>query len=203
MKFFKKLKLQSVVVSALYLILGICLLATPNTVKLTVCYFAGGMLIICGLVQIANYFLYSVMRFGFLWGVVDVFAGIFIVSSADIFAQSEIFALMFGLLMVGKSIFEFQAALDMRRFGVKMWWLDITYAAVLFVLGIVLLFDPFAAERALMIYLGVCALLNGICGIVVNVLVFCKVKKVKQKVVHELNEDQFEIKDAPDETNGE
>ena len=91
MRIFKKLKVQSVVVSLLYLVLGICLLAVPDAAKRTVCYFAGAMLIVSGLVQIINYFLYSVVRFGFLWGIIDVFAGIFIVSSADIFAQTEIF----------------------------------------------------------------------------------------------------------------
>ena len=122
MRIFKKLKVQSVVVSLLYLVLGICLLAVPDAAKRTVCYFAGAMLIVSGLVQIINYFLYSVVRFGFLWGIIDVFAGIFIVSSADIFAQTEIFALLFGILLVGKSIFEFQTAADMKRFGVKFWW---------------------------------------------------------------------------------
>ena len=79
MRIFKKLKVQSVVVSLLYLVLGICLLAVPDAAKRTVCYFAGAMLIVSGLVQIINYFLYSVVRFGFLWGIIDVFAGIFIV----------------------------------------------------------------------------------------------------------------------------
>lgn len=77
MRIFKKLKVQSVVVSLLYLVLGICLLAVPDAAKRTVCYFAGAMLIVSGLVQIINYFLYSVVRFGFLWGIIDVFAGIF------------------------------------------------------------------------------------------------------------------------------
>ncbi|MGN0781563.1 MAG: HdeD family acid-resistance protein [Christensenellales bacterium] len=199
MRIFKKFKLQSVIVSVLYLILGICLLAVPEAAKRTVCYFAGGMLILSGLVQIVNYFLYSVVRFGFLWGIIDVFAGIFIVSSADIFAQSEIFALLFGILLAGKSIFEFQTAADMKRFGVKLWWVDMAYAALLLALGVVLLFDPFGAERALFVYLGVCALLNGILGIVVNFFVSGRIKKVKHTVVHELGDDQFEIKDAPEE----
>ena len=58
MRIFKKLKVQSVVVSLLYLVLGICLLAVPDAAKRTVCYFAGAMLIVSGLVQIINYFLY-------------------------------------------------------------------------------------------------------------------------------------------------
>ena len=52
MRIFKKLKVQSVVVSLLYLVLGICLLAVPDAAKRTVCYFAGAMLIVSGLVQI-------------------------------------------------------------------------------------------------------------------------------------------------------
>lgn len=146
-RIFKKLKVQSVVVSLLYLVLGICLLAVPDAAKRTVCYFAGAMLIVSGLVQIINYFLYSVVRFGFLWGIIDVFAGIFIVSSADIFAQTEIFALLFGILLVGKSIFEFQTAADMKRFGVKFWWAETAYAALLLVLGVVLLVRPLRSRK--------------------------------------------------------
>lgn len=203
MRIFKKLKAQSVVVSLLYLVLGICLLAVPDAAKRTVCYFAGAMLIVSGLVQIINYFLYSVVRFGFLWGIIDVFAGIFIVSSADIFAQTEIFALLFGILLVGKSIFEFQTAADMKRFGVKFWWAETAYAALLLVLGVVLLFDPFGAERALFVYLGVCSLLNGILGFAVNFFVSGKIKKVKHTVVRELDSDQFELRDAPGESDGD
>ena len=55
MRIFKKLKVQSVVISLLYLVLGICLLAVPDAAKRTVCYFAGAMLIVSGLVQIINY----------------------------------------------------------------------------------------------------------------------------------------------------
>lgn len=97
------------------------------------------------------------VRFGFLWGIIDVFAGIFIVSSADIFAQTEIFALLFGILLVGKSIFEFQTAADMKRFGVKFWWAETAYAALLLVLGVVLLFDP-SEPKGRCLFISACVL---------------------------------------------
>lgn len=53
------------------------------------------------------------------------------------------------------------------------------------------------------VYLGVCSLLNGILGFAVNFFVSGKIKKVKHTVVRELDSDQFELRDAPEESDGD
>ena len=57
------------------------------------------------------------------------------------------------------SVFSIQAAVELRRFGLGSWGLNLLLGIVGAVLGVLMILDPFDGAAALMIYMG--AIANG------------------------------------------
>ncbi len=162
---FRKLKIASLVKSILYIVFGICLLVIPSVTKMTVCYLFGGIVLAGGLLSIVNYFIYGYEPFGFIKGAVEI---------------------LFGIL--------FLAALDYRRFGVSTWWLDLIFSVLMTAFGIVLIVNPFRAEGALIVFLAISAMADGITSLVTLYFVSNRVKKMKKAIAEEyssMNLDYF------------
>ena len=189
---FRKLKIASLVKSILYIVFGICLLVIPSVTKMTVCYHFGGIVLAGGLLSIVNYFIYGYEPFGFIKGAVEILFGILFLACAPQIASA--FAFIFGIIFVVRNLFLIQDALDYRRFGVSTWWLDLIFSVLMTAFGIVLIVNPFRAEGALIVFLAISAMADGITSLVTLYFVSNRVKKMKKAIAEEyssMNLDYF------------
>ena len=66
------------------------------------------------------------------------------------------------MVFIIDSVFSIQAAVELRRFGLGSWGLNLLLGIVGAVLGVLMILDPFDGAAALMIYMGVSLLLAGV-----------------------------------------
>ena len=147
----KKLKWNLVLMSLLYLGLGVFLVMKPGTALNIVCYALGGVVLACAAVQLVRYF--AVERGVFqsqltlVSGIVCLALGAFLIIRSDIVVS--ILPIVFGLFVIFDAIGRVQNALDLRRCGYDSWKGFLFLPVLSVVLGVVLVINPFGAMETL------------------------------------------------------
>lgn len=68
---------------------------------------------------------------------------------------------VFAIIIIVDGILKLQYALDFRKLDAGGWWIEAVCAAVMIILGIVVLFNPFATVAAVMLFIGVVFVFEG------------------------------------------
>lgn len=160
-----------IIMSLLFVILGICLIIWPDCSLKLFCTLIGIMLIAYGCIKIVGYFSkdYYCLAFQF-----DLAFGILLIAvGAIIIARREqvvnlIFAI-FGILTLVDALFKIQMSMDAKRFGLSLWWRILVVAVLTGILGVLLLIRPFDAAEIMMILVGVSFLFEGILNLCVAI----------------------------------
>ena len=155
----KKLKWNLILMSILYLALGIFLLMVPGTALNIVCYALGGVVLACAVVQLIRYF--AVERGVFqsqltlISGLVCLGLGAFLIIRSDLVVR--ILPIVFGLFVIFDSLGRIQNALELRRCEYSSW----KGFLLLAVLSIVMILDPFGTMETLVMAIGVILIIEG------------------------------------------
>lgn len=188
-EFFKKLKWVSLLEAVLGIVFGILMICyTDFTVK-TFIYLFAGLLMVIGIVRIVNYFLYGFEPFGFVIGIVNISLGSVFMASADIIATSNILGVLFGIVLIIKSLISVQESLDLRRLGSRWWWIDTLLSVLMLAFAIVVVCNP-QADKIMFTWLGITLIIGGILDLIDIFVVSVKVKKTKKTL-----KDIFTIED--------
>ena len=159
----KKLKWNLILMSALYLGLGIFLLLVPGTALNVVCYALGAVVLACAVVQLVRYF--AVERGVFqsqltlISGLVCLGLGAFLIIRSDIVVR--LLPIVFGLFVIFDSLGRIQNALELRRCQYSSWKGFLLLALLSIVLGVVMIVDPFGAMETLVMAIGIILILEG------------------------------------------
>ena len=159
----KKLKWKLVLMSLLYLGLGVFLVMKPGTALNIVCYALGGVVLACAAVQLVRYF--AVERGVFqsqltlVSGIVCLALGAFLIIRSDIVVS--ILPIVFGLFVIFDAIGRVQNALDLRRCGYDSWKGFLFLPVLSVVLGVVLGLNPFGAMETLVVAIGIMLVAEG------------------------------------------
>ena len=119
----KKLKWNLILMSLLYVGLGIFLVMKPGTALNIVCYALGGVVLACAAVQLVRYF--AVERGVFqsqltlVSGIVCLALGAFLIIRSDIVVR--ILPIVFGLFVIFDSLGRIQNALELRKCRYPSW----------------------------------------------------------------------------------
>ncbi len=150
----KKLKWNLIVMSVLYLALGIFLLMVPGTALNVVCYALGGVVLLGAVIQLVRYFLVErgifQSQLTLISGLVCLALGGFLILRSDIVVR--ILPIVFGLFVIFDSLGRVQSALELRRCGYGSWKGFLLLALLSVVLGVVMIVDPFGAMETLVRY---------------------------------------------------
>ena len=160
-----------IIMSLLFVILGLGLIIWPDCSLKLFCTLIGIMLIAYGCIKIVGYFSkdYYCLAFQF-----DLAFGILLIAvGAIIIARREqvvnlIFAI-FGILTLADALFKIQMSMDAKRFGLSLWWRILVVAVLTGILGVLLLIRPFDAAEIMMILVGVSFLFEGILNLCVAI----------------------------------
>ena len=155
----KKLKWNLIVMSVLYLALGIFLLMVPGTALNVVCYALGGVVLLGAVIQLVRYFLVErgifQSQLTLISGLVCLALGGFLILRSDIVVR--ILPIVFGLFVIFDSLGRVQSALELRRCGYGSW----KGFLLLALLGVVMIVDPFGAMETLVMAIGVILIIEG------------------------------------------
>ena len=164
MEWIKRAKSAYIAVSVIMVILGAVLMLNPGLSMLTLCYLIGGLMVIFGITRLVGYFSKDLFRLAFQFdlalGIFCMLAGIVILVHPN--NIMKLLPVIIGLFVTIDGVFKMQTAIDSKRFGLKRWYAILALAAVTCVFGLLLIIDPFAGGKALMILFGATMMIDGI-----------------------------------------
>ncbi|MCD7735824.1 MAG: DUF308 domain-containing protein [Lachnospiraceae bacterium] len=206
MKKVKEFSRSYIFLSILYIAIGIVLLVWPNLKIETIGNGLGIIMIVVGATYAVIYFTGNRKQEGYLQvdlviGIVCAAFGVFILLTPEFLAMILPFA-MATVLLVG-AIVKIQSAVSMKRLFIRRWYLALIGALIIIALGIVLLVFPFKKDSYMLLYIGVCLILDGLTNLMG---LFCiklrtkKLEKIQRKNpgvdIKALIEDEWEKADA-------
>ena len=153
----KKLKWNLILMSLLYLALGIFLLMVPGTALNVVCYALGGVVLACAAVQLVRGVFQSQLTL--ISGLVCLALGAFLIIRSDVVVR--VLPIVFGLFVIFDSLGRIQNALELRRCEYSSWKVFLLLAVLSVVLGIVMVVDPFGTMETLVMAIGLILILEG------------------------------------------
>ena len=160
---FKQFKAGMAVTSAVYLALGCCLVAWPDTSIRLCCCALGALLVFSGGMQVWR-FLHREGHVFFFYlslvcGIICAAAGLFLLLQPDV--AVSIFPIMFGLFVIFDSVARFGSALDLRRAGYQRWWNFLLLSLLSVALGLFMVANPFGTVTAMVTAVGVILIIEG------------------------------------------
>ena len=165
-KFMRAAKTSYIVLSALYCVFGVLLIAVPDfSMKLL------GILVGCMMIGFGAVYRLA-FQFDLAYGILLIVLGLIVLVRPV--QLVSFFCLVLGICILADGLFKIQAASDSKRFGLRPWWLILTLAIMACLAGLLLVFRPMDGARALLVLLGIAMLAEGI----LNLCVACSMIKI-------------------------
>lgn len=178
MEFLKEIKSSLLIMTGFYIVLGVIMLIAPTFVSNSICYLIGALCLIIGGLAIYTYIASEV--YGSLGAallivaIISIGAGIFIVINPETFAT--FIPIVMGVILVIDAFGKMQSAMTIKKYGYENWWQVMVAAGLVFVFGIILLFNPFTTLTILIRILGIFLIIDGVANLL-TVLSYSKIEK--------------------------
>lgn len=164
---FEKIKSNFTWVSIIYVVLGLVLLFWPAASMLVICRLFGTALMIFGVVKLVMHVISGGDEFiayaDVSTGVIAAVLGLLLLVRPQMFIS--ILPMLLGILIVVDSAMRVQSTWALRKVGYGRWWIELIFAAVTLVLGILLVVNPFEGMSMAVSIMGAFLLLDGIANL--------------------------------------
>lgn len=207
MKGFLNSRRMSCALSAVcFIILGICLVAWPDLSRIWLCRLLGGVLLVSGGVYVVLHFSRSkgaaaVFHYDLILGIVLAIVGVWLLTTPDLIITFIQYIL--GAILVVHGVLDLQGALNLRGANAPQWKIAALIAGITLVLGIVVIWNPFASINALLMLVGISLIYDGLSDLLIIFHLsrtFSMVKKAVEKAVEEAVEEVDEDTDVIEST---
>lgn len=182
MKEVKQFSKSYIFISALYVVLGIVLLAWPTLSVQMICYGLAVAMIVIGISYGIMYFtkdnLEGFLQMDLVIGIVCLAFGIFILLNPTFLSSVLPFAM--GIILLLGAIVKIQSAFNMKKLRFRKWYLILICALVIGALGAVLLWNPFQEEKYMILYIGICLILDGMTNLISLICIQTRLRKLKK-----------------------
>ncbi len=161
-----KEKALSMGAALLLLLVGLCLIIWPGQSANVICYVLGALALIFGIYRGYCYFKGSdseatgLHKYDFSLGVFSIILGLIFIVAPN--AVASLLPVVMGIVILADGIFKLQKSLDLRRAGFDKWWTVLIFAAVCCVFGILLIANPFAAVKTVVVLMGITLVVDAI-----------------------------------------
>ena len=152
----KKFVLNFILSAICYVALGIALIVWPAASINVFCYVLGGVTAAYGLWQIYRFISHREERYATL----SLMVGICFFVKPELFVS--ILPFILGLYLIFDGVVKLQAAIDIKKEGYQKWGILLLLAVLMIALGVVILLNPFQSAQALITFIGICMLLDGV-----------------------------------------
>lgn len=179
--FLKKLKFNSLVVAIAYVFLGLLLTFFPAMTTAVVCNILAVALLVSGVAVIIDYFKSASVESksnGLAIGLFAILIAVFLFFQAETVLMVIPVFLGFAILVSGA--IKAQNAIMLMRMKQKEWPIALIAALVCFVLGELVIFNPFAVLSTLMLFMGISLIVSGLSDIALLMLLTKKVKDIRK-----------------------
>ncbi len=177
---FKQAAWMAILESLATAIVGVFLIAWPDTVIKVVAYVVGVFFAIKGAYQIINYFIVKgqndYFNNGLLMGVISVLVGIAVLVMGEEIAS--VFRIVVGIWMIYESLVRMNTAIKLHAAKINIWKYVLLLALSMLIIGIFVTFY----EGAVVVLIGWMMVLNGIIGIVGDVMFIQYVNDFAEKL---------------------
>ena len=152
-----------IVMSAIMVILGIVLIASPEALAPSMCTVMGIAAAVFGAIKIVSYFSKDLFRLAFQHdlaeGILLLILGITGAVRPELLMK--FMGMAFGICVLADGLLKIQVALDAKAFGVSKWWLILTAAVLTGIAGFFLLINPVESASVAAVVLGISLLAEG------------------------------------------
>lgn len=190
----KRAKISYIVISCMMIVLGTVLIAVPQIGSNIVCYILGGTAILFGAAKIVGYLSKDLFRLAFQFdlslGILLMLLGTLVICFAN--ALYAVLPYIFGVYAIIDGIAKLQISIDAKRFGFRHWWTLVLLAIATSVAGVLSITYDLLARDALLIWLGILLICDGIenlCTVIYTVKVFKNCKKIINEDENVVDED--------------
>ena len=152
------------ILSIVFIALGLLLLVMPQTSLLWICYAFGAVVLITGVVCLVQYV--RIRGSGFaapfflVAGVITAALGLFTLARPEVVAS--FLPVVFGIFILVDGFGRIGTAVDLARRQGDKWWLMLLFSLLSIALGILLLVNPFGAAVSVVMLCGVLLIIEGV-----------------------------------------
>lgn len=160
----KTIKYEIMIVAAALFALGLFLVIFPAASQEIICKGIGVALCVWGVLRLIAYFRISgkevLGSYGLVQGVTLIAFGAFFVIKPEVITVFLGTAL--AIIIIVDGILKLQYAVDFYHLRSDKWWIELVGAVIMIIVGIVALFNPFSTSDALVIFIGISLMVEGI-----------------------------------------
>lgn len=168
---------KAAIIAIVMIVFGVLFVALPQTSYNIISKVLAGLLIGIGLLLLILYF----VNFKKLSSSINFVGGVLLMGLGILMMfVPGLYIVAIGMVLVFTGTQYMGLSLDRKRSGDSGWWKDLVYGIIEFVIGLILIILNYTsvAQRAVMLYMGISLIIDGV-FILIAMITFDKKKKVK------------------------
>lgn len=164
-----KAKISYMAYSSVLALCGTVFILLPEIFNKSKIYIIGGILLLCGIVKVIDYFINDTyglaFQFDFAMGIFTILIGlILLLHPGEI---KKFINIVIGIFAILDAAFKLQTAKDAKQFGMKYWNIILIAAMVVLTTGTLLIFLPLKSIASVVVLIGTTLIAIGIENLVV------------------------------------
>lgn len=176
--YFKKYERQSIIISILLVIIALFLIFEPGIALTSVVTIFGLIILFFGIFNIISYIFESreIKAFSneLVIGLLLTILGVIILLNKPVFIS--ILPIITGMWVIIRSIMKFQLAINLREASSNGWGWILAFSIIMFILGIIIIANPFATMFTITRFIGIMILVTEIFNIMESIFALMKMK---------------------------
>lgn len=195
-------KVGYIVLSVAMGALGAVFMVRPDTSATVLGRLCGSLMLLLGVIKLIGYFSKDLYRLAFQYDC--IFGALLLALGATVLLRPtgrlSALCVALGLYILADGLFKMRIAREARAFGIRLWWLIMTAAAVSGLCGLALMFRPGEGGQALRILFGVTLL----CESTLNICtMLTAVKIIRHQKPDAIEVDEFEVNHVSGDRSGD
>lgn len=182
---FKKMFLMSILSSIFFIVIGLFLIMKPDTTMAIISYAIGSLILVSGTIFLIKYFTnrdgYTMFSGELILGVICVIVGISLFLNPK--ALASIIHFILGMWIIISSVTKIQYAFQLKAYNNKAWVPTMILAAITFIWGLLLLFDPFEGAMLITQIIGIFILIYAILDLIEIFIIRKNLKDIKEGII--------------------
>ena len=178
-QFFEKYQKYSLIVSALMFLLALFLIFRPLESLNTFIMLFAIIILVNGIIKLVQYFRTDaqmrMMNFGLAEGILSILAALIIIISSN--ALIAFLPIMFSIWIIVQSIITIQLSMGLKLSETKGWWVVLILSIITLILGVIIMFNPFASMAATTTVVGIILAVTEAIHLVEGIVTLVKMKK--------------------------
>ncbi len=167
-EYLKKSGCVDIIVSIIFAIIGIFMIAKTDLAIKIISYILGGTFIVIGLIKIADYFLtkekYDFLNYNLIYGIVAIIIGLITIFCSGLI--ESIFRIVIAAWIIYSGIMRLSLSLKLHTAEIDMWSISLILSIIMIIGGLYMLFQ----SGALVLTIGVIMLVYSIIDLIESVI---------------------------------